>query len=126
MRVPVGTVAVAVLRFVGLVALGAAVVAALSLVAGALLGSSPRRAVTLGLYAVGSFVLLGGFFIGNRGPVRGAATMLLVAPTANLYRRRWATAREQEESINLSALFVVFGLALIAIGIVIDGDSDLI
>jgi hypothetical protein len=122
----VRTVAVAILRFVGLVALGAAFVAVLSIIAGALLGASLRRAVTLGLYAVGSFVLLGGFFIGNRGPVRGAATTILVAPTANLLRRRWATAREQEESINLSALFVVFGLALIAIGIVLDSDSDLI
>ena len=98
----------------------------LSLVAGALFGASPRSAVTIGLYAVGSFVLLGGFFIGNRGPVRGAATTLLVAPRANLYRRRWATAREQEESMNLSVLFVVFGLALIAIAIVLDSDSDLI
>lgn len=120
------TVAVAILRFAGLVALGAAVVAVLSLVAGALLGASARGSITLGLYAVGSFVLLGGFFIGNRGPVRGAATTVLVAPTASLFRRRWATAREQEESINLSALFVIFGLALIAIGVVIDADTDLI
>jgi hypothetical protein len=120
------TVAVAVLRFAGLVVIGAAVVAVLSLVAGVLFGASPRLAVTVGLYAAGSFVLLGGFFIGNRGPVRGAATTLLVAPTANLYRRRWATAREQEEAINLSALFVVYGLALIALAIVIDSDSDLI
>jgi hypothetical protein len=120
------TVAVAILRFAGLVAIGTAVVAVLSLVAGVLFGASPRLAVTVGLYAAGSFVLLGGFFIGNRGPVRGAATTLLVAPTANLYRRRWATAREQEESINLSALFVVYGLALIALAIVLDSDSDLI
>jgi hypothetical protein len=121
-----GTVAVAILRFLGLVAIGAAVVAVLSLIAAVLFGASVRLAVTVGLYAAGSFVLLGGFFIGNRGPVRGAATTLLVAPTANLYRRRWATPREQEEAINLSALFVIYGLALIVLAIVLDSDSDLI
>ena len=120
------TVAVAILRLAALLLLGAAGVAALSVAVGVLVGASARGSVTLGLYAVGSFVLLGGFFIGNRGPVRGAAATILTSPTANLFRRRWATAREQDESINLSALFVIIGLALIAIGIVVDADSDLI
>jgi len=119
-------IAVAILRFAGLIVLGAVGVAVLSIAVGALLGASARGSVTLGLYAVGSFVLLGGFFIGNRGPIRGAAATILTSPTANLFRRRWATAREQDEAINLSALFVVFGLALIALGIAIDADSDLI
>ncbi len=125
MRTTGGKVAVAILRLTGLVVLGAAAVAALSLAVGALVGAAPRRAVTLGLYGVGSFVLLGGFFIGNRGPVRGAAMTFLVAPMSQVHRR-WATADEQEESINLSALFVAVGLALIAIGIVLDVDSDLV
>src|SRR5207302_1231741 len=41
-----------------------------SIVLGLLLGASLPRAIALGYYLVGSFLLLAGFFFGNRGPVR--------------------------------------------------------
>ena len=40
----------------------------LSLLLGLLLGASPSRSVAVGLYLVGCALLLGGFFVGNRGP----------------------------------------------------------
>ena len=39
---------------------------------GLLLGSTPNRAVSVGFYLVGCALLLGGFFVGNRGPFRVA------------------------------------------------------
>jgi hypothetical protein len=99
-----------------------AVVAALL---GLLVGSSLSRSVSLGFYAVGSFLVVIGFFIGNRGPIRarGDETALLgMFPM----RRRWADADEHAGTINDSALFVSLGFVLIVIGIAVDTRYELI
>jgi hypothetical protein len=89
-----------------------------SVVLGALWGGSPVRAIAIGFYAVGSFLLLGGFFTGNRGPIRlknESVALFLGKRTV-----RWATADEQEDALNSSALFVTLGLGLILMGLAVD------
>ena len=113
------------LRFVGGAArrfgvlLGA--LAALCLLVG-LLGSvlfqtGLDRAVSLAFYCVGCFLLIAGFFIGNRGPARlkGESTMLFGERFV-----RWASPGEREAALNDSAIFVSIGFALILIGAAVD------
>ena len=69
--------------------------------------------------------MLGGFLVGNRGPARSAGGMY--APFSFRTRMvRWATKEEQEESINLSAVLIVLGFALIVLGIAADTRYRLI
>jgi hypothetical protein len=95
---------------------------ALSLIGALVSGGSLDRAVSIGFYLVGSFMLIAGFFIGNRGPVRpkGAGTPLFGARIM-----RWATPLEREESMNESAVYVVIGFALILIGVIADSRTQL-
>jgi hypothetical protein len=98
------------------------ITAALSLLGGLLGGGSVERAVAVGFYLVGSFMLIAGFFIGNRGPVRPKGT----GPTFFGSRiMRWATPLEREESLNESALFVALGFVLIVIGVAVDRRTGL-
>ena len=66
------------------------------------------RSVSLGLTLVGSFLLISGFFVGNRGPVRVKDDDAPMAGPFVFGNRlvRWATPSEREETINLSAVFV--------------------
>ncbi len=62
-------------RRIGLIVGGVIAVTLLgSLVASALVGTSIERAISTGLYIVGSFFLVLGFFSGVRGPVRPRGT----------------------------------------------------
>jgi hypothetical protein len=106
------------------VAAGVTAVAAAAL--GALAGSSLARSVSLGLYLVGSFLVVAGFVLGNRGPVRakddhGAAFLGMFA-----VRRRWADPEEHATSINDSALFVALGFVLILLGVAVDSRYELL
>ena len=73
-----------------------------SILFGLLLGASLPRSIALGYYLVGSFLLLAGFFFGNRGPVRPRSdddqVGVLARPRGR--RVRWATREEHEEAIN--------------------------
>ena len=93
--------------------------------------SSVRRALTLGFYLVGSFLLLAGFFVGNRGRTRvdggddvGGSTVL--RPVRRARRVRAATADEQRETIGTSAIFIALGLILLGVGIAIDAEHELL
>jgi hypothetical protein len=97
--------------------------AILSIAGGLLSGASLSRALAVGFYLVGSFMLIAGFFIGNRGPVRPKGTG---SPLFGQRMMRWATPLEREESLNESALYVVLGFALILIGIAADSHATLI
>jgi hypothetical protein len=100
---------------VGSIVGGTAVVA---LLLGLAFGSTVSRSLSVGWYSVGSVLLISGFFVGNRGPARpegegwGALSL----------RRwvRWATPDEQRESLSLSAVLVVLGFLLIALGVLAD------
>jgi hypothetical protein len=116
------------LAFALVLALGVTVV--LSLLLGLLIGASVNRALTLGFYLGGSFLLIVGFFVGNRGParVKGEDTVgptMLPIPGAGSRRLRWATLGEQNETINNSAVFISLGLILVALGAVIDTRHSL-
>jgi|SRR5215831_7137931 len=101
-----------------------------SLAIGALVGASLGRALTIGFYLVGCFLLLAGFFVGNRGPARvkseadtrSSPAGMLLGGGRNL---RWATLGEQNETINNSAVFIALGLILVAIGILFDSRHSL-
>jgi hypothetical protein len=107
-------------RFTLLLAGVGAVIAVLSLGLGALLGAGAERSLSLGFVAVGTFLLLAGIFVGNRGPVRitghGSGPSLFGAG----YLVRWATPSEREETLNLSAVVVVLGVVLLVIGLAVD------
>ena len=108
------------LAFALVLALG--VTAVLSLLLGLLIGAGVNRSLTLGFYLGGSFLLVVGFFVGNRGPVRtkGEATPLLGPRFL-----RWATPEEHQSTIAESAIFIVLGLLLILIGLAIDSRYHL-
>src|SRR5919201_1817868 len=110
--------AAAARRFATLLAGVGAVTAAISLAIGLAFGSTVSRSVSVGFYLVGAFLLVCGFFIGNRGPVRLKND--IGVPLLGSRFVRWATPQEREETLNDSAIFVALGFALILIGVAAD------
>jgi hypothetical protein len=93
-----------------------------SLVVGALFGSSPDRSVSIGFYLGGCFLLTAGFFVGNRGPARPKREgHSFFGPRF----MRWATPDEREETLNTSAIFVTVGILLVLIGVLVDNRVQL-
>jgi hypothetical protein len=117
-------------RLVLLVALTAGLTAVVSLLLGLLVHASLDRAVSLGFYGVGCFLMVSGFFVGNRGPARvkseSAGPSMLPLPGFGARRLRWATPEEQNETIGNSAVFIVLGLILVVIGVLVDTRHSLI
>ena len=106
------------------------VIVGVSALFGALIGASLDRAVALGFYGLGCFLMVSGFFVGNRGPARvkseTAGSSILPLPGMGDRRLRWATLDEQNETINNSAIFIVLGLVLVLIGVVVDSHHSLV
>lgn len=102
----------------------AAATTLIALLLALLAGWNIGRSVSLGFDLVGVFLLVVGFFVGNRGPVRlkGQASV----PLFGQRRVRWATLPEREEALSDSAVFVAVGLAMILIGIALDGRHQLV
>ena len=120
-------------RFALLLAGTAAATTAFSLAIGLLLGSTVSRSVSIGLYLVGCFLLVAGFFVGNRGPARPRGAEDEAGAVGGMFgvgvgrrRLRWATIEEREEAISNSAIFVVLGLALILLGVLADTRVELV
>jgi hypothetical protein len=115
------------LRRLGIAVLVSAGVTAVgSLLVGLLVGASVDRSLVLGFYLVGCFLMIAGFFAGNRGPTRvksetPAASATPFGVFSGHRRLRWATLGEQDEAINNSAVFVGLGIVLVVIGILLDG-----
>ena len=105
-------------RFLTLLAGIAAVTTVVSLLLGLALGSGVHRSVSVGFYVAGSFLLIAGFFIGNRGPARlkGEEHGGLLGPR----RVRWATREERVLTLNESAILVSIGFVLIVIATIVE------
>ena len=106
-------------RFLLLLVGVAAATAVVSLALGTLAHASAQRSISLGLYVVGSFLLIGGFFVGSRGPLRSVNDQG-PAPVWKANRIRRATAEERQETLGASAVYITVGLALILLGVVAD------
>jgi hypothetical protein len=109
----------AVLLSVGVTAAGSALL-------GLLIGASLDRSLVLGFYLAGCFLMVAGFFAGNRGPTRvksesPAATATPFGVFSGARKLRWATLGEQDEAINNSAVFVGLGILLVVVGVLLDG-----
>ena len=119
----------AALRRLVLVLLGAtALTAFASVLVGLLIGASLDRALTLGFYLVGCFLLVTAFFVGNRGPARVKSETAEgggMFPYFGTRHMRWATLNEQEDALNSSGVFVILGFALVIIGALIDSHHSL-
>jgi hypothetical protein len=116
-------------RFLVLVVGASLFTAAASLVVGAILGAGIERALTLGFYLTGCFLILAGFFAANRGPARLKGDSDAVGGLFTFFgtrRIRWASLGEQHDAINNSAVFVTLGFVLIAIGFAFDAKHTLI
>jgi uncharacterized membrane protein HdeD (DUF308 family) len=120
-------------RFAILLVATAASTSVLSMLVGLLLGASAGHSASVGLYLVGCFLLVAGFFVGNRGPARlrgdepeGGALGGMFGLGIGSRRLRGATVEEREESIANSAIFVVLGLALILFGVLADSRVRLV
>jgi hypothetical protein len=120
-------------RFLGLLALAALVVLAVSVPAGLLLGASVSRSISVGFYVIGSFLLVAGFFVGNRGPVRLKGDDTEIGAPIGMFgiglagrRLRWATPEENADAMASSAVFVMIGFVLIVIGVVADSRVQLL
>jgi type IV secretory pathway protease TraF len=109
----------AVRRFVVLFGAVAAGTALVSLLVGVAVGHA-SRSVSLGLYLVGSGLLVGSFFFGNLGPLRSVfgddRRPGFLAPRA----LRKATAEDRSQSMRSSALLFGIGFGLIVLGTFVD------
>lgn len=109
-------------RFLLLLGGISAVVVLAGLVLAALGATSANRAVSLGFYGAGAFLVLGGFLFGNRGPYRAdPATSDRVG--RNLRR---ASPEDERESVNMAFLLTVLGFVLLALGVIIDSRFELV
>jgi hypothetical protein len=133
---PTGRLAVlrgAARRFFGILGVAALVVLAVSVPLGLLLGSSLARSISVGFYILGSFLLVAGFFVGNRGPVRlkgddtdlGAPMGMFGIGLAGR-RLRWASPEENADAMASSAVFIVIGFVLIIVGAIADSRVQLL
>jgi hypothetical protein len=105
-------------RFSLLLVVTAVGTALVALLLGIASGAGVSRSVSLGWYLVGSLLLVGGFFVGNRGATRPKGEGWFPFSTQRWVR--WAGAEEQQESISLSAILVVLGFVLILLGVFAD------
>ena len=114
-------------RFAVILAIAVGTTAIVSLAIGLALGAGVSRSLSLGFYLVGSFLLIAGFFVGNRGPVRvkGDPGFGMFGFFKNR-RLRWATGEEQVESLSLSFVFVMLGIVLIVLGVAADTRYELV
>jgi sulfite exporter TauE/SafE len=110
-------------RFFTLLAVVAGAVFLCALSVGLIIGSSLNRAIAVGFEAFGCLLLVLGFFVGNRGPVRQKDE---ASPFFGPRFLRWATHDEHQSTIAESAIFIILGLLLIVIGLLIDSRYHLV
>ena len=114
-------------RFLLLLGAATGVTAVASALLGALAGSGLRRSVALGLYLVGSFAVLTGFFVGNRGRMRADSSGSEGGALGSLGARRLrrASDEEQRESVATSGIVIALGATLLLLAVAVDAEHDL-
>lgn len=110
-------------RFLMLFGGVAAVTAGIAVALGALAGASLARSMSLGFYLVGSFLLVGGFLVGNSRPLRTSGHDRGLFRDRGEIRR--TTAEERREAIGASATYIVIGVLVIMLGIATDARVTL-
>ena len=121
-------------RRIGSIVMGVVLVTLLgSVLASVTVGADLERAVSTGLYLVGSFFLVLGFFSGVRGPVRPRGTGDERGESGALFGvglagrgARTATTEERKDARGTTWLFIFLGAALILAGIMVDGRASLL
>lgn len=110
-------------------ALGVGLLAALL---GLAAGWSLGRAVSVAYYVVGAFLIVLGFFMGNRGPLRPRATGE-AEPIAGIFGMglalrgaRQATVGERQDASATTGIFLGVGFWLILLGIAVDASVQLL
>ena len=90
-------------------------------------GSELRRSLTVGFYLAGSFLLITGFFLGNRGRLRAdRAPDDAGVPLLRPRRVRAASEEEERESVATSAVVIALGVALLLVAVVVDAQHELV
>lgn len=114
-------------RLLGLFAVVGGVTVLVSITLGLLTDTSVRRAIAVGFYAVGSIVLISGFFVGNRGVLRADTDDEKGGLLLGFGRRRVrsATGEEQRENVRVSALVIGLGIVLLILGTLADTENRL-
>ena len=115
-------------RFLVLFAAATGVTVVGSAVLGLLAGADIRRSVAIGLYLMGSFLVLTGFFLGNRGRMRADGAGPEGGPLGALGARRFrlASEDEQRESLATSGIVIALGATLLVLAIGIDTEHELV
>jgi hypothetical protein len=114
-------------RIFGFFAVVGGVTVLISIAFGLLADTSVRRSIAVGFYAVGSIVLLSGFFVGNRGVLRADTDDEKGGLLLGFGRRRVrsATGEEQRENVRVSALVIGLGIVLLILGTLADTENRL-
>jgi hypothetical protein len=114
-------------RILGLFAVVGGVTVFVSIALALLTDTSVRRAIAVGFYAVGSIILLSGFFVGNRGVLRADTDDEKGGLLLGFGRRRVrsATGEEQRENVRVSALVIGLGIVLLVLGTLADTENRL-
>ena len=104
-----------------------------SALAGLLFGAGLSRSISTGLYLVGCFFVVLGFFSGVRGPVRPRGKDDDADAGGSLFGvgisgrgARTATSEERADARGTTWLFIALGMALIVAGIVADSRVGLV
>lgn len=83
-------------------------------------GAGVERSISVGLYVLGTLLLVGCFVFGVRGPLRGVSRTGETVPLLGSRRVRRATDDERSEATKTALLLFVFGILAILLGSLID------
>lgn len=83
------------------------------------------RAVSLGFYALGTFLVVLGFLGGSRGPLRSDNDYAGSALRTERRLRR-ATIDELHDAMNGAAVAIAIGIVLVVLGVIVDSRYSLL
>ena len=84
------------------------------------------RAVSVGFYGLGAFLVVVGFLGGSRGPFRTDIDYTAETALRRERRLRRVTVDEQRDSIASAAVVIGIGLVLVVLGVIIDSRYTLV